>query len=214
MPNWCFNTITITAKTAKEIKAIVEFVKGDKKSGDKSAPSVFDFEKILPAPAELVNRQFGGEDIQNSDKPEHKALVAELVEKYGSSSHYDWNVKNWDTKWNACEAQMTELVTKKDKNSKEKWSGYYVQYRMDTAWSPPVNVMTKLSELFEDVLVELYFTEEAKMYPDAEMDFVNGVMISEKEMDICHECDGDKLTGECECPPEDDEGNVIKLGLL
>lgn len=200
MPNWCFNTITITAKTAKEIKAIVEFLKGDKAEDG----SPFDFSKILPQPAELVNRQFGGEDIQSS--PEHVALVAELERKYGASSLYDWNCNNWDTKWNACEATLDEVVTKKDKTSKEKWKGYYVQYKFETAWSPPVNVMRKLSGLFQDVLVELYFTEEAKMYPDCEMSFVNGVMISEKQMDICNECDCDKLTGECECPPgEDDE---------
>jgi hypothetical protein len=205
MPNWCFNTITITAKTAKEIKAIVEFVKGDKAEDGDVVPSVFDFKKILPQPAELVKRQFGGEDIQHSDNEEHKALVAVLNAKYGSSSLYDWNCANWDTKWNACEAEMTEFVIKKDKASKEKWNGYYVQYRLDTAWSPPVNVMRKLSELFEDVLVELYFTEEAKMYPDCEMDFVNGVMISEKELDDCHECGGDKLKGECECPEEEDD---------
>lgn len=199
MPNWCFNTITITAKTAKEIKAIVEFLKGDKAEDG----SPFDFSKILPQPAELVNRQFGGEDIQGS--PEHVALVAELERKYGASSLYDWNCNNWDTKWNACEATLDEIVIKKDKASKEKWNGYYVQYRFETAWSPPVNVMRKLSGLFEDVLVELYFTEEAKMYPDCEMSFVNGVMISEKQMDICNECDCDKMTGECECPPEEDD---------
>lgn len=44
MPNWVFNNIYITSDTPEEIESIVEFVNGE---------TCFDFNKIIPRPAEL-----------------------------------------------------------------------------------------------------------------------------------------------------------------
>jgi len=52
---------------------------------------------------------------------------------------YDWCIRNWDTKWNACRVE-------KDFNPKY---GDEVEYTFDTAWSPPENIFRVLKEKFK-----------------------------------------------------------------
>lgn len=56
--------------------------------------------------------------------------IKDNVDKYGASDWYIWCVKNWGTKWNACEASRNN-------------SSLYFQ----TAWSWPEHIMYKLAEL-------------------------------------------------------------------
>lgn len=51
---------------------------------------------------------------------------------------YGWRVENWRTKWNAVDVQITE-------------DGYI----FDTAWSAPLTVIKKLSELFPKITFDL-----------------------------------------------------------
>ena len=66
--------------------------------------------------------------------------------KYGAVDWYDWCCNNWGTKWNA---QNTQLL---DENSAEVY--------FDTAWSPVVKLLKKLSEKNPDCTFEYEFAEE------------------------------------------------------
>ena len=49
---------------------------------------------------------------------------------------YDWNIENWDTKWDASSVSVYFD------------EGDYMEFSFLTAWSPPINVINKLKEMF------------------------------------------------------------------
>jgi hypothetical protein len=69
-------------------------------------------------------------------------------EKYGETTWYDWNIKNWGTKWNSYNATiLNETETE-------------IEVAFQTAWSAPIPVYEKLSELFEDATISAYWNDE------------------------------------------------------
>lgn len=59
-----------------------------------------------------------------------------------------WNTAHWGTKWDACQI------------SRKRVSDTELEYRFDTAWSPPVPVFEKLSETHPTISVVLEYEEE------------------------------------------------------
>jgi hypothetical protein len=81
---------------------------------------------------------------------------------------YDWNVRNWGTKWDVAirhgeEYPETELM-EEDETS--------LSYRFNTAWSPPVPAIDKLSQQYPDLEFNLYYQEETGW--GGEIEFKNG----------------------------------------
>jgi len=70
MPNWVYNTLTVTKGDPREV---FEFVH--------SAESIFDFNKIIPMPREL--------DIESSTKSQLAILCAQN-DGIGEWAKYDW----------------------------------------------------------------------------------------------------------------------------
>ena len=64
--------------------------------------------------------------------------------KYGSTTWYDWRIKYWGTKWNACE---TSVVSDDE-------------IEFETAWSMPKYVMDALAAMFPNVWFEHYWADE------------------------------------------------------
>lgn len=76
---------------------------------------------------------------------------------------YGWRVENWGTKWNPTIYSMTmddELRT--------------IVMSMDTAWAPPVEFFTKLTEIYPSLEIVLHYVEEG-------MGFMGTANISEGE---------------------------------
>lgn len=105
---------------------------------------------------------------------------------------YGWRVENWRTKWNAVDAQSTE-------------DGYI----FDTAWSAPLPVIKKLSELFPKITFDLTWSDEDAGQNCGQIIYKNGVEIqwyypnrAEEITEIYEECWG-RPPFEEEC--QDDE---------
>lgn len=147
MPNWCENDLSISGprESLEKIAALV-----------KTEDEEFDFNTIIPEPAELQDicsgfatidgKQFSNWRVIDGEKvgvtDEEKA---ELIEKYGSSNLYDWHCENWDTKWGACEASFND-------------NGDSLFISFDTAWSPPNSIIDKLIRMFPECsFVHEYF---------------------------------------------------------
>lgn len=80
MPNWCYNTVSVSHEDAAMIARFVEATK----SGNL-------FNEFVPMPDAL-------RDTTSPSEPDET-----LIEKYGHSDWYSWSIANWGTKW--CETE-------------------------------------------------------------------------------------------------------------
>jgi len=76
IPNWCFNSATISHEDPAMIAKMIE-------GGNEGKF----FDTFVPMPAELR--------ATTSPSPTNETLV----EKYGASDWYSWSVNSWGTKW-------------------------------------------------------------------------------------------------------------------
>lgn len=169
MPNYVKNNITFYGD-AEQIQSVKDYVM--------TAESVFDFNKIIPMPESLdlesgsretkaiecAKARRNGETITCRPRESFEEL-ADLgekylynKEKYGATTWYDWRIKHWGTKWDACDPE---------------WSGDSVTF--ETAWSAPAEIYEKLTKLFPDVRFEVNYADEdlgnncGTFYYDGEM---------------------------------------------
>ena len=162
MPNWCFNTLIITGNE-KDLLALKEKAQGDKEEEEYGVmrKTLLDFNKFLPYPAEFKERddlchkyrEYKGEfcvDKRKFSIKEEKELLAEIIkrgEDYFQTDGYnlggyDWCSANWGTKWNACQTSCHMI----DRT---------LTYTFDTAWAPPLGVLTEMSKQFPDLKMKL-----------------------------------------------------------
>ena len=126
MANWCENTLKVIGEE-KELKKFVKKIKR------KSFLSSFN-----PTPKELVNTRAPSlkEDIN-------------LIIKYGADNWYDWNLKNWGTKWDF-EIDPIESIEEGDSE--------IITY-FDSAWSPPIEGFKDISIKYPKITFFLSYEE-------------------------------------------------------
>lgn len=81
MPNWCYNTVSVSHKDPAMIERFVKATENETLLNE-----------FVPMPEELRNT--------TSPSPTNESLV----EKYGASDWYSWAVNNWGTKWDICDS--------------------------------------------------------------------------------------------------------------
>jgi hypothetical protein len=116
MPNWCNNTIQITAD-----KATIKRIEQSLNSEDDDAGFL---NVLYPMPKALQNTTKGPE----ASEAEEKQRSAELIKECGFDNWYDWRVEHWGTKWNVNESYGTAKISN---------DGQTIEFGFDTAWSPP-----------------------------------------------------------------------------
>lgn len=84
-------------------------------------------------------------------------------EQYGAKDWYDWRIKHWGTKWNACDTQI---------NDPSEADVYF-----NTAWSAPIPVLDELSKRYPDLSFEYNFADEDMGYNTGSMVIKNGEII-------------------------------------
>jgi len=142
MPNWCRNRVTVFGNEdeVSKVKDIFE-----------SKDSVFG--KIIPSPdwSKIPN-----EDGQLPKVREHKNpktgevsfVTTEFPDGTNDSRWYDWNIANWDTKWDiAGGVEIDDYDTEQ------------IEINFNTAWSPPEAICRKLRDMFPDLSVSWFFDE-------------------------------------------------------
>ena len=141
MPNWCRNRVTVFG-TEEEISKVEKIFS--------SKDTVFG--KIIPSPdwANIPN-----EDGELPKVVEHKQpngevsfVTAEFPSGKQDSSWYDWNIANWDTKWD-----ITNSVQFEYEDSEQ------IEITFNTAWSPPESICHKLREMFPDLSISWFYDE-------------------------------------------------------
>ncbi len=167
MPNWVFNHLTIdgSKEDIAKVKAQVgATVKTKYKGADEvdevvDREPIFSFMNILPPPEDKLDEYHGVHGYANG-------------EKTGDTEYnwYNFNVREWGTKWDAREAELTEEHET------------CLRYKFDTAWSPPTPVIEKLAQQNPNLNINLEYREEQGW--GAEITFNDFITEVVKEWDI------------------------------
>lgn len=177
MPNWVFNYLTVEGnpELVNELKKQVSepYIMPVESIGDLSfkvedtpVESDFSFWNVI-RPLDMVNypKQPWANDEERTPNP---------------NSWYNWNVKNWGTKWDASDVELI--------SDEPNGENHVLVYRFDTPWSPPIPVIEKLSEQYPRLLLTLSYEEEQRW--GGEIEFTQGEIISEQEYQWkCTNCD-------------------------
>lgn len=159
MPNHITNKVVIIGTPERITEVVALLVSKNKESRNSTS---FDFDNILPMPAEL----HGTTAPSRSPNPE-------LIKKYGSDNWYDWSCANWGTKWNSYCSSEAQL----NKN------GTRATFVFQTAWSTPAPVIAKLSEKFPDIKIKVWFADEDFGYNVGKYICEKGEIIEEISLD-------------------------------
>lgn len=205
MPNHVTNILTISenGQYTEAVESVFEFLKTVDEDGEEQ---LIDFNKIVPMP-ESLNITSGSSGRHGQDallkfgyKTDASDLVKGIVKetaidyletgsiqflrdekqateavelgiqylenknKYGYTTWYDWSVATWGTKWNAYDIH-------KDGNT----------IRFDTAWSPVVELIEKLSALYPNLLFEYKWADENTGHNVGQEDYQNGEAVFTNE---------------------------------
>ena len=165
MPNWVRNKMILDGDQ-NTVTAVLFAIKNEE-----VGIGSIDFNKIIPMPAELniecssrtthgcemVAKYYAaladGRDTSEygkyaSEHPDEWELGKKAFDnkaRYGYESWYDWCVAKWGTKWNA---NNVDTACTED------------SIVFDTAWSAPIEVVQRLSEMFPDLYIELQYADE------------------------------------------------------
>ena len=213
MPNWVFNNLTIQGP-----KEQVDFIKDKLNAPYTKKHEQWNMETqqmevkeyTFPNPVfafhNIYNHiQDGVSDEQylkqpiRSDKsvndPDWWADTQRLSDI--DNSWYNWNVRNWGTKWDVAVQDDKEYSDTVLHEHKSEGEDQWLVYGFNTAWSPPVSAMEKLSALVPNCVLTLSFEEEQGW--GGELEFVNGMITAESDYENkCRDCDSDNTMEYCE----------------
>jgi hypothetical protein len=216
MPNWVYNTVSITGspELVEQVREMLaqpyetnhkEFaINDDGTQGYKHTKGVheskFSFWNIQ-SPTDL-DAYYGEEaktDLDNFAESYKKAMAE-------SNHWYEWNCREWGCKWDASNVELQEPYEANGKLT--------IGYRFDTAWSPPLEAIAKLSQQYPDLIIEIDYEEEqgwggnwvfdkGEIFHKEEWDIPNSHEENMSRKDYCWACDetwGDEDYRYDDCP--------------
>lgn len=147
MPNYCTNTLNVwgDSEQLKEFK--------EKTMIEKNGEFHFTFDILFPTPKELGEDTTPPEKREGESETDYQKRMKDRKETFGYDNWYDWRIANWGTKWDALETYYSE-----DKYSED------LILDFETAWSPPVEWLKKVSLKFPNLNFILYYIEEGTFF--------------------------------------------------
>lgn len=165
------NNVMNLLKLEGDMNKIDEVLRAVRKEG--SVLGSLDFNKIIPMP-ESLNMECGSQQkeglaayadyISKNNQSEqhyrkrHPEITDEVwamgkqsyenFQKYGAPTWYEWSNKHWGTKWNAYEDGEMECTDRVRMLS------------FQTAWSMPLPILLKLSEMMPDAKLSVHWADE------------------------------------------------------
>ena len=141
MPNWTSNEVRFKSRinSKKQLSKLKKRLKGrvtliELPSGKKREQwNDFDFNRIQKMPKDL-------EDTTSPTQKGDEKKAEQRLKKYGAKDWYDWNCKNWGTKWNSVDTE----ITVDDRLG--------LTYEFKTAWDCPREIVEKLEHILDEEL--------------------------------------------------------------
>jgi hypothetical protein len=190
MPNWVYNGLTIEGSPDSVKKLMEQMNSPFVRVHDQWNVKTQQMEKqqvTYPNPVFAFWNIIKPTDMEAYDGPQPKNENIEEAMKFKSDHWYDWNVRNWGTKWDVA---VSSLETNPDTYMEDTVNGenHVVYYNFETAWSRPMTALCTLSEQYPDLLFTLSYEEETGW--GGELELLRGKVISESEYDnMCRNCD-------------------------
>ena len=182
MPNWCSNSVIVSAKTEEELNEFLDFCdkphtshwkdwRSDEVITDENTKGVF-WNFLSPLDTEAY---FEGDTMSKASTSEN---IMETIahEMATGMDWYHWNVRNWGTKWDI--TLERENITIDQNNDGD----YYFHWYFDTAWSPAEQVYPVMAKRFPNLSFNYEITEEANFYAGI-LVFEKGELITEQWID-------------------------------
>ena len=197
MPNWVFNQLTlegseedITKVKAQHNKPFTRQFKEDEEPTLYSNP-VIAFWNIIAPPEDKIEEYFGIHGYADG-------------QKQGDTEYnwYNFNRTKWGTKWDigvADEVKYSETELLEE-------SATELNYKFNTAWSPPTPAIEELSRQYPELTIILSYEEEGEW--GGEIEYLAGeeVSVSEYDSPSSHEDYKDRdRENSCVCNREEDK---------
>jgi hypothetical protein len=195
MPNWCEGNLKIEGESTK-LKELVNFL---------NSP----YERTYTNPIDKTQetQKFSNPVFAfwNVLKPEPEEMERYITTEYW----WDWNIKNWGTKWDIANVDGENFYATHC-NSEELENGF-VYYNFSTAWSPCSPVVSLLTQKFPTLRFTYTYVEPGMVfwgiesYTDGELvSEVGGETLSHKAYELMGDVDS------CNCSWNEDEEYLYK----
>ena len=204
MPNWVYNTLTIQGPK-QEIDSIKDRLNKpftvlhdswNKETGNMevkettySAP-VFAFWNIhSPLEDGITMEEYVKQpDHSSIDMKDPDWFIKSIEPAKTQKDWYSWNNSNWGTKWDVAVRDDDQWPDTELLEYKSEGHDNWLVYKYNTAWSPAVTILTKLSMLVPNSLLTLSFEEETGW--GGEYEILRGEVTELEEYDNkCRDCD-------------------------
>jgi hypothetical protein len=204
MPNWVFNGLTIEGNPEQINKLVEQMNEPFKKVADNWNPETHDMEVKLytyPNPVfafhNIYNHKNDGVTDEEYLAQPPRDLPIEEQMKFNTNDWYSWNVRNWGTKWDVAVDPDNKYPDTYIEGPTPNGENLVVYYNFNTAWSPPLPAIQKLSDLFPTLLFTLSYEEETGW--GGETEFLRGKQISISEYENrCRDCESENTLDYCD----------------
>lgn len=200
MPNWVYNSLLMEGPKEDINKAKEQLNKPFSKTHDSWSMETNQMElketmysKPIFAFHNIYNHiQDGVSEEDYMKQPDHTLPMKEAL-MFKGNHWYDWNVRNWGTKWDVAKHDTEEYSDTDITIDTDDTLGY----RFNTAWSPPIEAITKLSEQYPNIKLTMSYQEETGW--GGEIVLVNGETVELTEyQNVCRDCDSIDTLEYCE----------------
>lgn len=162
MPNHVYSNLEISG-TSKDVYTLLKQAKGLNHHGEES---LFSCHSFIPMPQSIIN-----------DKP-----TPEEAKEYDTKQcWYKWSIKNWGSKWGMYDIIIEDTLPNFAHfiNDIKKVK---IHINFQTAWSPVLPVIMKVSELYPKVKIIYTFIDEGGGF-GAIVEYLNGKTKIKKQDD-------------------------------
>ena len=197
MPNWVYNGLTIEGSPDSVKKLMEQMNTPFVRVHDNWSTETQQMQKqqvTYPNPVFAFWNIVKPTNLEAYDGPQPINTDLTQAMRFESDHWYDWNVRNWGTKWDVAVSSVDTYpnTTVEDTVNGE---NHVVHYNFETAWSRPMSALLNLSEQYPDLLFTLSYEEETGWGGECEL--LRGKIISESMYDnMCRNCDGTYLDNE------------------
>lgn len=172
MPNWVYNTVTIYGQheNIKKVKAQLNrsFIanheeltqNGLEKTYQNYTNPVFSFRNIIKPDDSILEEYYGKNrviEFHDHSKSVMENVAIAMTNAVTSNHWYDWNNRNWGTKWDVAVVDGGEHTSGTNIVNESPGS---ITYTFRTAWSPIPQLLTKLSEQNPKLKIYYHYVEE------------------------------------------------------